>query len=101
MFGAGLAQVTWYTDYVAKNLTLVLDEALLRAARKVALDRNTSVNQLVRDFLERLVHETDQREAALARMDDIFRTNRIQGGRRTWKGDDLRDRGRRAALVRR
>ncbi len=77
---------------MAKNLTLALDEALLRAARKVALDRNTSVNQLVRDFLERLVHETDQREAALARMDEIFSTNRIQVGRRTWKRDDLHDR---------
>ena len=77
---------------MAKNLTLALDEALLRAARKVALDRNTSVNQLVRDFLERLVHETDQREAALARMDEIFHTNRIRVGRQTWKRDDLHDR---------
>ncbi len=72
-----------------KNLTLTLDEQLLRAARKVALDRNTSVNQLVRDFLTGLVRETDRREAALARLDEIFRTTRIKVGRRTWSRDDL------------
>jgi putative toxin-antitoxin system antitoxin component (TIGR02293 family) len=31
-----------YTGYVQKNLTLTVDESLLRAARKVAIDRNTS-----------------------------------------------------------
>jgi hypothetical protein len=77
---------------VPKNLTLTLDENLLRAARKVALDRNTSVNQLVRDYLARLVRETDQRQAALGRLEEVFRTSRIQVGRRTWKREDLHDR---------
>jgi hypothetical protein len=81
-----------YTDYVAKNLTLTLDENLLRAARKVALDRNTSVNQLVREYLARLVRETDERQAALSRLEEFFRTNRIEVGRRTWKREDLHDR---------
>ena len=81
-----------YTDYVAKNHTLTLDEELLRAARKVALDRNTSVNQLVRDFLARLVQETDQRQAALARLDEVFRPSRIKIGPKTWTRDDLHER---------
>jgi hypothetical protein len=77
---------------VPKNLTLALDDNLLRAARKAAVDRNTSVNQLVRDFLSRLVRETDQQEAALARLEEIFRDDRIQVGRRTWKRQDLHER---------
>jgi hypothetical protein len=77
---------------VSKNLTLTLDEQLLRAARKLAIDRNTSVNQLVRDFLLRLARETDERQAALARLDEIFRANRIEVGRRTWKRQDLHER---------
>lgn len=81
-----------YTVYVPKNLTLVLDEELLRAARKVAIDRNTSVNQLVRDFLARLVRESGQRQSALARVEEIFRTTQIQVGRRTWKREDLHER---------
>jgi len=85
-------QYPCYTDYVSKNLTLTLDEDLLRAARKVAIDRNTSVNQMVREYLERVVRETDQRQSALARLDEIFRTQRIEVGRRTWKRQDLHER---------
>ena len=77
---------------MSRNLTLTLDEELLRAARKVAIDRNTSVNQMVRNYLERVVRETDQRQTALARLDEIFRTERIEVGRRTWKRQDLHER---------
>lgn len=71
------------------NLTLSLDEKLLRAARKLAIDRNTSVNQLVRDFLDQTVRETGRKQAALARIEEIFRSSRIEVGRRTWKREDL------------
>jgi len=40
---------------VDKILTLKIDEDLFRAARRIARDRNTSVNQLVRDYLEETV----------------------------------------------
>jgi hypothetical protein len=81
-----------YTGYVQKNVTLALDDALLRAARKAAIDRNTSVNQLVRDFLTRLVREADRQQTALANLDEIFRANRIQVGRPHWKREDLHER---------
>jgi hypothetical protein len=77
---------------VQKNLTLTLDENLLRAARKVALDRDTSVNQLVRDYLAQLVRETDQQQAALASLDEIFQTSRFEIGPKTWTRDDLHER---------
>ena len=37
-----------------KNVTLALDEETLRAARRIAAERSTTVNALVREFLERL-----------------------------------------------
>jgi hypothetical protein len=77
---------------VQRNLTLTLDQDLLRAARKVALDRNTSVNQLVRDFLSGLVHEQDLQHSALADLDEIFRRTRVQVGRRSWRREDLYER---------
>jgi predicted HicB family RNase H-like nuclease len=36
------------------NVTLSIDEKLLARARELAHERGTSVNQLVRDYLERL-----------------------------------------------
>ena len=86
------SRVTCYTDSVPRNLTLTLDEELLRAARKVALDRNTSVNQLVREFLANLVQETDQRKAARAAIEEIFRTNQLEIGVRSWQREDLHER---------
>ena len=75
-----------------KNLTLTLDENLLRAARKVALDRNSSVNQLVREYLDRLVREQDQRANAMANLEEIFQTTRVRVGRRNWTREDLHER---------
>jgi hypothetical protein len=69
-----------------------MDEDLLRAARKVALDRNTSVNQLVRDFLAQLVRESSRQQAAAERMDEIFKTHRVRIGRRAWTREDLHER---------
>jgi Family of unknown function (DUF6364) len=37
------------------NLTLTIDETLLRKARIKALERGTSVNAMVRDFIEKTV----------------------------------------------
>ena|SRR5579863_2170102 len=89
---ASCARILRYTDYVQKNLTLTIGEDLLRAARKAALDRNTSVNQLVRDYLAQLVKETDQQQSALAEIENIFRTTKSRAGRITWTRDELHER---------
>ena len=39
------------------NLTLTIDETLLRKARIKALERGTSVNAMVREFIEKTVAE--------------------------------------------
>ena len=74
---------------MSTSLTVTLDEDLLRAARKVALDRNTSVNQLVRDFLAGLVSEADRHKDARERLQEIFRTTGYEMGPRTWTREDL------------
>ncbi|MCS6995553.1 MAG: hypothetical protein NZ533_01110 [Casimicrobiaceae bacterium] len=42
------------------NVTFTVDENTLRRARILALERGTSVNAMVREFLERTVNEADQ-----------------------------------------
>lgn len=75
-----------------RNLTLAIDEAVLKAARKIALDRDTSVNQLVRDFLAKLVNEQDERKRAAERIRENFRTFEVEIGERTWSRDELHER---------
>jgi translation elongation factor EF-Ts len=91
-----------YTDYVAQtkqalahgkqNLTLVVEEDLILAARKVALDQGTSVNQLVRDFLAALVEESGRRRMARTRLKAAFEQGLVEVGERTWSRDDLYER---------
>ena len=69
-----------------------MDDDILRAARKAALDRNTSVNRLVREYLAELAGETDKRKAALANLREFFRTTHFDIGPITWTREDLHER---------
>ena len=75
-----------------RNLTLTIDEKVLTACRKVALYRNTSVNQLVRDFLANLVREDGRRKASLARLKASMREGLYEVGRKSWTRNDLHER---------
>jgi hypothetical protein len=46
------------------NITLSADEELIRKARKYASERNTTVNQIIREYLARLVGEVSNDEVA-------------------------------------
>jgi hypothetical protein len=71
------------------NLTLTIDDRLLKRARMVALQRNTSVNAAVREFLERFSGE-DESAAALADFLEDAQSSTTGSGRgRTWRRDDL------------
>ncbi len=76
-----------------QNLTLTIDSDLLRTARKIALDRDTSVNQLIRDYLAQL---TEQNEAphkkAAADLRKMFRSSKARLGGATWTRDEIYDR---------
>ena len=75
-----------------QNLTLTVDEELLRDARKVALDRKTSVNQLVREYLEQLVSERSRQQSARKWISELFEKSSIVVGKRAWNRDDLHER---------
>jgi predicted transcriptional regulator len=53
------------------NLTLSVDEDLLRRARELALRENTSVNPLVRDFLTHYVDARSRRLQALDALEKV------------------------------
>lgn len=76
-----------------KNITLAVDDATLKAARKYAAERETTVNALVRDYLQKLVGQKTR--AAKAR-DELVRMSEDTKGQAgsgwTWDRDDLYDR---------
>ncbi len=75
-----------------QNLTLAIDDDILLEARKCALERRTSVNQLVREYLAGLVKQQDRRRAARTRLKAAFAKGIVAVGPRTWTREDLYDR---------
>lgn len=56
------------------NMTLAIEEELLQAARAVAAERQTSVNEMVRQYLQQVVGEERRRQAAWDRIRSLVET---------------------------
>ena len=72
------------------NLTLAIDHELLRRSRIRALEEGTSVNAVVREYLETYAH-TDARESAMRRFLEIGAAGDAgsAGTHRGWTREDL------------
>ena len=73
------------------NLTLVIDDALLRRARQEALRSNTSVNALVREFLSRYVDARSRRLEALAGFEAVAQASESLS-EASWSRESLHER---------
>ena len=74
-----------------RNLTLQLDEDVIRHAKVLAAKRGTSVSGLVAHELEELVARDARYEAAHRRASEIMAASTARGGRR-WRRDELHNR---------
>ncbi len=81
-----------YTYPVSRNLTLAIDDNLLLRARRVALERRTTVNQLVREYLDGLVRGDSRRQLARERLGKAFAEGIVDVGVVDWNRDDLHER---------
>lgn len=75
-----------------KNITLSVDEKVLAAVRRYAAERDSSINALVRAYLERVAVSEDRARMARARMKELSRRSPARVGAITWKRDELHDR---------
>jgi hypothetical protein len=74
------------------NITLSLDDELVKKVRKIAVERDTTLTGIVRGYLEQI----DVGEAASGRqrrereaLEHSFERFRFKVGKRTWKRADL------------
>jgi hypothetical protein len=75
-----------------KNVTITVDEATLRAARRIAADRSVSLNALIRDFLGRLTQREAHAREARRRIAELCRQSSAEAGARRWSRDELHER---------
>ena len=76
------------------NLTLSIDDDVLKRARLRALEQDTTVNALVRVYLERFALDGGQDEAIAGLLALAERTRSGSGpAGRSWTRDELYERG--------
>ena len=75
-----------------KNVTIALDESLLREARRIAADRSTTLNAMIREFLQELANRESRAVKARSRIIELCRESRAEVGPRTWTRDELHER---------
>jgi predicted transcriptional regulator len=72
------------------NITLSIDDEVVRKVRKVAIDRDTTLTQMVREYLEAIAaSEEAHREQILRDLDESFGELERDMGPRRWTRDDL------------
>jgi Family of unknown function (DUF6364) len=77
------------------NITLSLDEKIVKEVRKIAVERDTTLTGLVREYLTRLATESagsGRRRRELENLEKSFDKYHFSIGKRTWKRAELYDR---------
>jgi Family of unknown function (DUF6364) len=74
------------------NLTITVDERVLKKARIRALEEGTSVSALLRSYLEGYVREVETRKKAIKSILAHSRTSRAASGGRRATRDELHER---------
>ena len=75
-----------------KNITLSVDEKVLAVVRRYAAERDSSVNGLVREFLNQIAYGEDRARKARSRIAELSRRSRARIGAINWKRGELHDR---------
>jgi len=77
------------------NITLTLDDRLVKEVRKIAAERDTTLTGLVRAHLEQLAAEnakSGRKRRELEALERSFERFQFKFGKKTWKREDLHDR---------
>jgi hypothetical protein len=75
-------------DMARRNLTVQLDEEVIRQAKILAAERGTSVSGLVARELEQLVARNARYEEAMRRAFELMDESEPRGGR-NWRREEL------------
>jgi Family of unknown function (DUF6364) len=77
------------------NITLTLDDKLVKEVRKIAADRDTTLTGLVRAYLEQVAEEnakSGRKKRELEALEKSFERFQVKLGKITWKREDLYER---------
>ena len=77
------------------NVTLSLDDELVKKVRKIAVEQDTTLTGMVRSYLQSVAYAEAASERRIREREALersFRTFRFKVGKKTWKREDLYER---------
>ncbi len=75
------------------NITLSIDDEIIKKVRKIAIDKNTTLTAMVRDFLTTVANrDTQEKKEAVRKLRASFKTMSRDMGRRKWTREALYER---------
>jgi plasmid stability protein len=74
------------------NLTITVDETVLKKARIRAIEEGSSVNALLRDFLETYAGVRREQQSAIDQIVALSKKSVSRRGGRVWSRDELHER---------
>ncbi len=75
------------------NITLSIEDDVVKKVRKIAIDQDTTLTAMVRDYLRSVARRGDgEIQNGVARLDRTFEQLSRPMGPRTWTRDELHDR---------
>jgi hypothetical protein len=90
-----LAHIKGFPYYGPMNITLSLDDNLVKEVRKIAVERDTTLTGLVRAHLQELAAEhakSGRKRRELQALEESFKLLKVNIGKRTWRREDLHER---------
>jgi hypothetical protein len=78
--------------YGYMNITLSLDDQLVKEVRKIAVEHDTTLTGLVRAHLEEIAAEharSGRKRRELDALEDSFKRFQFRSGKRNWRREDL------------
>lgn len=75
-----------------KRITVSLDNQLVREARKIAAERDSTLTGMIREYLEKLAEENSaggRKRRERAALESSFERLQFRVGKRTWNRADL------------
>lgn len=79
------------------KITLSIDEEIVKRVRQIAIEKDTTLTAMVRDYLTSIAsRDAAARKADAARLMETFERVSRDIGPRTWTREDLYDRPRRS-----
>lgn len=79
------------TYNVGMNVTLSIDDELLSRARELAGRRGTSLNQMIRDYLQEMASDLSSEEV-LRELNGLWEESSGDSGGRGWTREELHER---------